>query len=150
MEQISSTECSPSPLSLLASFALFSSSALGLPPRLPLALADSRPAIVLSRMISRSNSAKAPKTWKISLPPAVVVSSDSLRLRKPTPRPSSSPTRSISSRSDLPSRSSLATTRTSPSRHQSNASRSLARSASRLLIFSSKTRSQPSARSASR
>ena len=55
---------------------------------------------VLSRMISRSNSAKAPKTWKISLLPAVVVSSDSFRLRKPTPLPSSSPTRSMSSRSD--------------------------------------------------
>jgi hypothetical protein len=66
-------------------------------------------------IISRSNSANAPNTWKMSLPPAVVVSRDFFRLLKPTPLPSSSPTRSISSLSDLPKRSSLATTRTSPS-----------------------------------
>src|SRR5215212_9742498 len=150
IEQISSTECSPSSFSLLAGLALPSSSALGLPPRHPRALAEPSPATVLSRMISLSNSAKAPKTWKISLPPAVVVSRLSLRLRNPTPRPSSSPTRSINSRRDLPSRSSLATTSTSPSRQYSNASRNSGLSASLLETFSSKILSQPSAERASR
>jgi hypothetical protein len=62
-------------------------SALGLPSRLPRALAGSSPAIVLSQIVSLSNSAKAPNTWKIGLPPAAVVSSDSLRLLKPRRSP---------------------------------------------------------------
>jgi hypothetical protein len=49
-------------------------SALGRPPILPRALAASRPALDRSRIIERSNSANAPKMWKISRPPAVVVS----------------------------------------------------------------------------
>jgi hypothetical protein len=54
-----------------------------------------RPAWVRSRMRSRSNSASAPKTWKTSLPPLVVVSICSCRERKPTPRSCSCRTVSI-------------------------------------------------------
>ena len=36
-----------------------------------------------SRMSSRSNSASAPKMWKMSVPPEVVASMLSVRLRKP-------------------------------------------------------------------
>ena len=49
-------------------------SAFGRPPCRPRALAAFSPACVRSRMISRSNSASAPKMWKISFPPDVVVS----------------------------------------------------------------------------
>ena len=59
---------------------IFSSMTRLLPPVLPLTLAASNPAIVLSRITSLSNSAMEAKTWKISLPPGVVLSSDSLRL----------------------------------------------------------------------
>jgi hypothetical protein len=38
--------------------------------------------------MERSNSARAAKMWKVSLPPAVVVSMDSVRERKPIPFPS--------------------------------------------------------------
>jgi hypothetical protein len=65
------------------------------PPRLPRARAAARPAIVRSRMRSRSNSANAPKTWKTSLPPLVLVSSGSCKLRKCTPRSCSSLTVSM-------------------------------------------------------
>jgi hypothetical protein len=41
----------------------------GRPPWRPRARAAARPAVVRSRMRSRSNSAKAAKTWKTSLPP---------------------------------------------------------------------------------
>ena len=58
----------------------------GCPPNLPLALAAARPARVRSRMRSRSNSARAPKTWKISLPPLVEVSICSVSEVKATPR----------------------------------------------------------------
>ena len=44
---------------------------LGLPSRWPRALAAATPALVRSRMIPRSNSAMAPNTWKISIPPGV-------------------------------------------------------------------------------
>src|SRR5215471_18154342 len=43
-------------------------SAFGLRPVRPLGLAASNPAVVRSRMRSRSNSASAPIIWKISLP----------------------------------------------------------------------------------
>lgn len=45
-----------------------------LPPFLPLALAEVKPARVRSRMSSRSNSAKAANIPNISLPEAVLVS----------------------------------------------------------------------------
>lgn len=56
-----------------------------LPPFLPLALAAANPAIVLSRMILRSNSAREQKMWKISFPLLVVVSMLSVRLANPIP-----------------------------------------------------------------
>ena len=61
------------------------SSFFGRPPCRPRARAAASPACVRSRIRSRSNSARAPKTWKISLPPLVVVSICSVRLLKPTP-----------------------------------------------------------------
>src|SRR5215213_5753524 len=57
----------------------------GRPPRRPRARAAASPALVRSRMRSRSNSANAANTWKTSLPPGVVVSMASWRLRNPTP-----------------------------------------------------------------
>ena len=59
---------------------------VGRPPRRPRARAAARPAAVRSWMRSRSNSAMAPMMWNSSLPPGVVVSSCSDRLRSPTPR----------------------------------------------------------------
>ena len=61
-------------LSAIAAARLLSSRPLGRPPFLPLARAATSPACVLSRMMSRSNSASAAKMWKMSLPPLVVVS----------------------------------------------------------------------------
>jgi len=58
---------------------------VGLPPRLPRARAAASPARVLSWIKARSNSASAPKIEKVSFPPGVVVSMDSVRLRSPTP-----------------------------------------------------------------
>ena len=46
----------------------------GRPPWRPRARAAASPALVRSRIRSRSNSARAAKTWKTSLPPGVVVS----------------------------------------------------------------------------
>jgi hypothetical protein len=39
------------------------------PPTFPLDLTAASPALVRSRMMSRSNSARAPKMWKMSFPP---------------------------------------------------------------------------------
>lgn len=72
--KISATELLLSAYRAWSIFSFFSSSLRGLPPRLPLALAACSPAFVLSRMRARSNSASAPKTWKMSLPPELVVS----------------------------------------------------------------------------
>ena len=69
-----------------------------------------------------SNSASAPKIWKISFPPEVVVSMFSERLLKPILRWSSFAMISIRSLSDLPSLSSRQTTRTSVARTYSSAS----------------------------
>jgi hypothetical protein len=69
---------------------------------------------VRSRIRSRSNSARAAKTWNTSLPPGVVVSIASCRLRNPIPRSARLVTVSTRCRSDLPSRSSFQTTRLSP------------------------------------
>ena len=54
--------------------------------RLPLALAAVRPAWVRSLIMSSLNSASAPKMWKISFPPEVVVSIVSVIDLKPMPR----------------------------------------------------------------
>ncbi|VCX05042.1 hypothetical protein BANRA_05555 [Escherichia coli] len=66
------------------------------PPFLPRAAAAVNPALVRSRIKSRSNWPSAPNTWKMSRPPGVVVSMASVRERKPTPRASSAPIVSIS------------------------------------------------------
>ena len=58
----------------------------------------------------------APKRWKTSLPPGVVVSIASVRLRKPTARFSRAETVSIRCGRLRPSRSSFQTISTSPSR----------------------------------
>ena len=81
--------------------------------------AAASPATVRSRMISRSNWARAAKTWKTSLPPGVVVSIDSRRLRNPTSRCSRAVTVSMRCRSERPSRSRRHTTRVSPGRSAS-------------------------------
>ena len=57
--------------------------AFGLPPSRPLALAAWSPALVRSRIRSRSNSAREAKILKMSLPLLVVVSILSVRLLNP-------------------------------------------------------------------
>src|SRR3954462_12494335 len=59
--QISATDVLVSAYSLLASLIFSGGSAGGRPPNFPLALAASSPALVRSLMMSRSNSANAPK-----------------------------------------------------------------------------------------
>ena len=83
------------------------SSFFGRPPCRPLARAAARPARVRSRMSSRSNSARAPNIWKMSLPPDVVVSICSERLLKPISFSSSAVITSIKLVSDRPRRSSI-------------------------------------------
>ena len=83
--QISPTDMVLSAYIFLAicNFLLSLNGDFGRPPFFPRALAAVRPAFVRSRMISRSNSASAPKIWKISFPPLVVVSMLSVRLLNP-------------------------------------------------------------------
>lgn len=59
--QISETVRSGFAAIVLSISTSFGVKAFGLPPDLPLLLADARPALVRSRIISLSNSAKAPK-----------------------------------------------------------------------------------------
>ena len=87
--------------------------ALGLPPFRPLALAAVSPAVVRSLIRFLSNSASAPKIWKISLPPLVVVSIFSVRLLNPIPRPSSMVIVPIKSLRERPNRSKRQTTNVS-------------------------------------
>src|SRR5919106_2759535 len=89
---------------------------VGLPPFRPLALAAVRPAVVRSRIGFRSNSASAPKIWKISLPPLVVVSIFSVRLLNPMPRSSRLVRVVIRCGRERPKRSSRQTTSVSPFR----------------------------------
>ena len=84
-------------------------SLLGLPPTRPLARAAARPALVRSRMRSRSNSASAPIRWKMSFPPGVVVSMLSVSEIKSTPRLLRRLRVSIRSLSERPNRSSFQT-----------------------------------------
>ena len=95
-----------------------------LPPFLPLALAATNPALVLSRIICRSNSAIAPKMLKTNLPPLVVVSIASVRLTNPIPLVLKSSTSVSKCLRERPSRSSRQTTKVSPlrswSRHLSS------------------------------
>ena len=66
--------------------------------------------MVRSRMIPRSNSAKAANMWNTSRPPFVVVLTASVSERKPTPRCSRSSTVVINCLSDRASRSRRQTT----------------------------------------
>ena len=68
-----------------ATWTFLASYALGLPPCRPRTLAAAMPARVRSRMRHRSDSARAPKMWKTSLPPAVVVSICLVRERNQRP-----------------------------------------------------------------
>ncbi len=76
--------CSPLACMARAARSLSGVHTVGRPPVRPRARAAASPACVRSRMRSRSNSARAPKTWKISRPPGVEVSIASVRLRKAT------------------------------------------------------------------
>ena len=107
------------------------------------------PARVRSRITARSNSARAPKRWKTSLPPGVVVSRCSRRLRKPRPVASSWPTVSIRCLKERPSRSSRQTISESPLRRWSRASARPGRAVLEPLATSVKMRSQPAARRSS-
>lgn len=101
----------------------------GRPPRLPRERAASSPALVLSLIRLRSNSAKEQKIWNTNFPPLVVVSIFSCRERNPMPRDSRRATTSIRFFKDRPSRSSRHTTSTSPDRRFSMAESSPARAA---------------------
>ena len=86
------------------------------PPFRPRARAACNPAIVLSRIRSCSNSARAPRIWNTKRPPELVVSMDSVNDLKPISRSWSSWTISTRSFSERASRSSFQTTRISPFR----------------------------------
>src|SRR5258707_2693842 len=105
--------------------------------------------MVRSLITSRSNSAKAPKIWKMSLPPEVVVSMCSCRLMKPISCSLSSVTVAMSCLSVRPSRSSRQTTSVSPALRWCMASCRPGRSALAPLIVSVKIFSQPACVSAS-
>jgi hypothetical protein len=129
--------------------AFFGVSAFGRPPFRPRARAALSPACVRSRMISRSNSASAPKIWNISFPPDVVVSIASVIDLKPIPRLLRPVIVSMRCLRERPSRSSLHTTRVSPSRRWLRASSSPVRSALAPDAVSVKTLSQPALAKAS-
>ncbi len=119
MLPICSTVCSRSSYNRRAARTWSALSFEGRPPLRPRALAAASPAIVRSRMISRSNWANAPNRWNTSRPPAVVVSIDSRSDRNPTPRSSSAVTVSIRWRRERPRRPRRQTTRVSPGRGRS-------------------------------
>ncbi len=121
----------------------------GRPPVLPRALALDSPAFVRSRINSRSNSASAPNRWNPTLPPGVVVSICSRRLRKPWCVFAKWPTVSIRWPSERLSRSSGHTTSVSPLRRWSRASAKPGRAVLDPLATSVKTRSHPAARRSS-
>src|SRR5271163_1162384 len=122
----------------------FSSVTTGLrPPWRPRTAAASRPARVRSRMRSRPNCPSAPKIWKTSLPPGVVVSIASVSERKLTPRASRAFTVSIRCGNDRPRRSSFHTVRISPWRAKLSAAANPGRSALAPDALSSKMRAQP-------
>src|SRR4051794_15117115 len=134
--QISVTDVLVSAYNFLANLILSGDSAFGRPPTFPLVLAASSPALVRSLMMSRSNSASAPKMWKINFPPEVVVSMFSVRLLKPILRSLSSVMRVMRSLRERPSLSSFQTTRVSPGLIYARASERPFRSASALEAVS--------------
>ena len=84
--QTSPIGVSLSSMSLEARASFFSFITGFLPLLRPLALAASRPAIVISRITSRSNSTMDANALKTSFPPGVVASRDSLSDLNPIPR----------------------------------------------------------------
>ena len=125
-----------------------SSSFFRRPAMRPSALAAARPADVRSRIIARSNSAKAPTICIIIRPAGVVVSIFSVIERNPAP---AFPIRSMmcsTSFKDRDSRSSFQTTTVSPSRRWSRRRCSSGRSHRPPDAVSSNRRRQPEALSA--
>ncbi len=86
------------------------------PPFRPRAAAAASPALVRSRMRSRSNGTSAPYARKTSRPPEAVVSMLPDRDRNPTPRASSAPMVSTGCGRGRPRRSSRQTARTADQR----------------------------------
>src|SRR5215213_4037891 len=124
------------------------SSFLRRPPTRPPARAAARPAEVRSRIMARSNSAKAPTICIIIRPAGVVVSTLSVSERKPAPAPAIRSMMCSTSFSDRDSRSSFQTTTTSPSRIWSSRRCSSGRSHRPPEAASSKIFRQPAARNA--
>ena len=114
----------------------------------PCSLAAAKPARVRSTISSLSISARALITWKKKRPAAVLVSIESVRLRKFTPRACSSDTRVIRSRTLRPNLSSFQTTSTSPGRSRRSARFNPGRLAFFPLAVSSKTCSHSARNSA--
>ena len=107
--------CLPS-YNWIANLALSGFNFLGRPPIRPLTRAACNPAWVRSRIRFRSNSAKAPKMWKVSFPALDDVSIDSWRFFNPIPLSWSFDTSSIKSFNERDSLSNRQTTITSPLR----------------------------------
>ncbi len=131
-----------------ATFA-FALSLRGLPPTRPLALAAANPALVRSRIRSRSNSASAPIRWKMSLPPGVVVSICSVMLINEMSRSPRLLRSSIKCLRERPARSSFHTRKVSPGRTYASASSNPLRSALAPVTLSTTHFSQPASLSAS-
>ncbi|MPM06611.1 hypothetical protein SDC9_52913 [bioreactor metagenome] len=91
----------------------------GRPPLRPRCRASTSPAVVRSRIRARSNWAIAPKTWKVSMPPGVVVSMLSVKDTSPIFARSNSSAVAMSFFSDRANRSSFQTTSVSPVRSTS-------------------------------
>lgn len=89
---------------------------LGLPADTTTSASRRQTCAVRARISVLSNCAKAPKIWKMSIPPADDVSVDSVNERKAAPRRCKSSTVSPRCLSDRPSLSSRQTTRVSPAR----------------------------------
>ena len=113
------------------------------PPIRPCLRALSRPALVLSRSIARSNSANAPSICIIIRPAGLVVSIASLKLRNPAFALAMCSIMVRTSRRERESRSSFHTTRTSAFRSWSRSRCSSGRSQRPPEAFSRKIRSHP-------
>jgi len=113
------------------------------PPMRPCLRALSRPALVRSRSIARSNSAKAPSICIIIRPAGLVVSIASLKLLNPAFASAICSIIVRTSRSERESRSSFQTTSTSPFRSWSRSRCSSGRSQRPPDAFSRKIRSHP-------
>ena len=113
------------------------------PPIRSCARAASSQAFARSTISSRSISARAPITWKKKRPIGVLVSIESVRLRKLMPRSRNSSTSTTRRRILRPSRSSFQTTSVSPADNVLSSFFSPGLSDLVSLILSSKIRSHP-------